>query len=392
MRIHSLLINFLAVLVFCTPVFAQTESSNDELVDEMVSQMLRTNFLTPACQLPSFQPKVAELRRTWSPDQEELITRFLGSREAIMDEQRLDIHQIWGRGTRFKSGTVIYLFDRDSSSPQSMGAGTKEMEVVPSYLDVYHSGYEYANNISHTAVYATDVKKISKTEADVTYYNVYEPDEGQEAAERLLTDMHGEMSLADDFRIKKLSLIQDFSERLYVYQANPEFLTEFNLYGEIDLTKPLEERQPISRQQVALPVWDVYAKVMLDGDKLLTSMAYYWDNNLKVDGTPKESIHSGTAMLYASEYIFEAFNSAPPLLTVQNVTMGFIQDPDSTSRLIPVWFFDAWYTETMTVDEADVDSLPALTSAYAKNILNVPFPFAVNALTGEVHILDKSQI
>ena len=68
MRIQSLLISILVTLLLATPVLAQREVSDEELVDSMVAQMLWTNFLTPACQLPSFQPKVTILRRSWSPD------------------------------------------------------------------------------------------------------------------------------------------------------------------------------------------------------------------------------------------------------------------------------------------------------------------------------------
>lgn len=393
MRGHTLtVVLILAMALLPAPGAAAQDMSDDEFMDSMVSQVLKTNFLTLACQLPSIQPKVTDLKRNWSPDLDQLIKLYFGKREAVMGEQSLDKHMIWGRGRRFKSGTVLYLMGKDLMVPQNIAAVAREVEVVPSFLDVYNAGYEYVNNIGHTAVHATHVKKISATEADVTYYDVFSIEEGQAVAERLIAEMHGELEISEDFRIKKIPMIQDFSERLFVFKANPEYLTEYNLYGEVDLTKSLDNRQPVGAQPLAIEVWDVYTTVMLDGDKLLASIAYYWDAGLKVEGHPVECNYAGSAMLAARDYLLDIYNGEPPLLTVDKVTIGFIQDPTRAKYLIPVWFFSAWHVQTVTIEESGIKVVSPITSPYARNVVKIPYPFAVNALTNEVYVLDKTQL
>ncbi|MBN2082201.1 hypothetical protein JW859_08330 [bacterium] len=367
---------------------AQDPGLDVEDVDNVRDQWIRANFLTVDCPLHSMQPKLTNLKRSWRTDTEDLIGRFLGDRETIMKEERIE-SPTWGRGTRYKSGTVLYLYDKEMAVPQEIGQLAKEIEVVPSFLDVFNNGFTYINNIPHTAVYATDVKITSETSADVSYHNVYEAAEGQASAEKLISDMFGPLSVPAGFQPAVQTLIQDFGERLFVYHARPEYITEYNVYEyELVADDPNNPRRHvIGTQPVSVPVWDVKVHLMLDGEKLLAGMEYYWDGNLQAVGEPKECIQAGIAVVTARELLYEYFNEEPPLLTVKNLSLGFIQDRSDPNTLIPVWLFDAWYTETVTMDAENLTDAPPLTSPYARNVVSVPLPFAINALTKELIVL-----
>jgi hypothetical protein len=334
------------------------------------------------------QPKLTNIKRSWQPATEELIEMFLGSREAIMGDESIE-NPTWGTGRRYKSGTVLYLLDKDYSSPQDISGLAKEVEVVPSFLDIYSTGFAYVNNISHTAVYATDVKITSETSADVSYYNVYEVAEGRQAAEQLITQQFGELSVPEGFQPAVQAIIQDFGERLFVYFARVEYITEYDVY-ELELTAedPNNPRRiKIGTQPVSVPIYDVKVQMMLDGEKLLAGMEYFWDDTLRPVGEPQECIHAGTAVVTAREEMFKYFNGEPPLLTVKSLSLGYIQDRNDRTTLIPVWLFDAWYTQTVTMDAENLTDAPPLTSPYARNVVSIPLTFAINALNKELIVL-----
>jgi hypothetical protein len=130
-----------------------------------------------------------------------------------------------------------------------------------------------------------------------------------------------------------------------------------------------------------VPVLDVYVHVMLDGDKMLTGMEYFWDSNITPAGQPEESLHAGVALSKAREQLFDHFKSQPPLVTITGITIAFIEDRGNRNQLVPAWMFDAWYQDRVTATKDN----PHTTNN--QNIVQVPMPFAVNALTGELILL-----
>lgn len=357
-------------------------------VEQVVEQGVYSWFLTIDAPIPSMQPKLANIKRSWRPSTDELIGMFLGSRETIMEDEAIE-SPTWGSGRRYKSGTVLYLLDKNMATPQDIRGLAKEVEVVPSFLDIYSTGFAYVNNISHTAVYATDVKVTGETSADVSYYYVYEVEEGRQAAEQLIAQQFGELAVPEGFQPAVQAIIQDFGERLFVYFARLEFITEYDVY-ELELTAedPNNPRRiKIGTQPVSVPIYDVKVQMMLDGEKLLAGMEYFWDDTLRPVGEPQECIHAGTAVVTARDELYEYFNKEPPLLTVKGLSLGYIQDRNDRSTLIPVWLFDAWYTQTVTMDAENLTDAPPLTSPYARNVVSIPLTFAINALTRELIIL-----
>lgn len=370
--------------------FAQDDRIDVEDVDPLIGPFLESQFLTlqEGVLLPSMQPKLTTLKRGWSPNANELIEMFLGSREAIMEDEEI-YSPLWGRGRRYKSGTVLYLMDKGTSAPRDIGGLATEVEVVPSFLDIYSTGFAYVNNVPHKPVYATDVEVESATSANVSYRNVYEIDEGQVAAEKLIADTIGELTVPDGFQPAVRAVIQDFSERLFAYSVRPEYITEYDVYEyHIDPAEDSQlQRVAIGTQPASVPVWDVKVQMLLDGDKLLAGLDYFWDDSIGPAGEPQECIHAGTALVAARAQLLEYYNNEPPLLTITNLSLGFIQDRADRSMLVPVWLFDAWYTETVMLDPENLSDAPPLTSPYARNVVQVPVPFAINALTEELYVL-----
>jgi len=403
-----------AVLMLPAAGGAEDPRLDIENIDAVLKELILSKMLTLECEVPNIQPRLTKLKRSWSPNSTELKGMFFGDDPAvIMGEQSIE-SPLWGKGTRTKSGTVIYIADRDNTAPTSIGGGTKPVEVVPTFLDVYSTGFIYASNISHRSVYATDVEitdqhgtvippsEIDTDEAfpdtyhtSVSYQYVYEVEEGKQAAVKLIGEMFDELTVGSDFRIGGQTLIQDFGERLFVYRAWPEYVTEYNIYGntgvilapDVDPAEVDTESPVLGTQSVAVPVHDVYVHMLLDGDKLLAGLEYFWDDGLEAVGTPRECIHAGTALAGAPPQLLEHYGNEPPLLTVYGISLGFIQDRGDRRTLVPVWLFDAWYSQIVSAQEAGPGEPSPLASAYARDHVSVPVPFAIDALTGELYIL-----
>jgi len=389
MQILKLLFCTSALALACTgAVYAQVAESGDAKTDYRLERMLESTFLTVTCDVPSIQPKVANLRRSWMPPTEDLLTHFFGGRDNLLSEEEV-ISPLWGDGRRYKSGMVLHLAPIDQQTSQLRLDEMSGVEVVPTFLDVYSTGFIYANNVPHKPVYATDVKVLSKLKADVTYHNVYDETEGLNAAESMIGDMFGKLQVPAGFQSSVLTLIQHFGERQFVYRAVPEYLTEYNAYeSAFDVTTPGQQStepapkpKVLATHKVAVPVLDVYVHVMLDGEKMLTGMEYFWDSGIAVSGQPEECLHAGVALSKAREQLFEHFEAQPPLVTVSGIMLAFIEDRGSRNQLVPAWMFDAWYQDRVTATKDN----PHTTNN--QNIVQVPMPFAINALTGELIML-----
>jgi hypothetical protein len=369
----------LLALAATASVAAQIHESEDKVADDILRTAIAGSFLEIKCYVPEIQPAVANLTSSASTDSDELIETFFGSEEQIMSTDDI-VSPLWGPGRRYKSGTVIYLTPKGVPEQQAF-ASAKPVEMVPAYLDVYGHGFIYGNNIPQKPVLATDVKVINELRADISEYYVYDEQEGLAAAEGMVADMMSELTLPGGFQSSVTSLIQQDDLRLYAYRVIPQHVTTFRrvIGHETDADGNI---QPVlgDEQPVAVPVFDRYVKVTLDGDKLLAGMEYFWDDRISVSGTPQRAISAQQAIIKAREKYLEVFDLQPPLVNVSAIRLGYVQDKGSANRLVPAWLFDAAYARQASPEEQVAERV----SGISPNLVVIPMPFAVNAITGEV--------
>lgn len=362
-----------AICLIALPAAAQQQQKTDKQFDEQLQQIVNSQFLTIACEVPQIQPVVPVLRRSvTSTDAEALITKFFGSRDNLLGDEKI-ISPLWGPGTRYKSGMVLRLVTNQEFGQRSIIGPTTDTEVVPVFLDVYPNGFLYINNVPHTAVHATKVQETSVETADISYYDVYNESEGQQAAEGLIAELVDELKTPAGCQTSVKAMIQHFGERLYAYRVMPEYITEYDLLD--------ENGKVVGAQPVAVPIYDSYVHVQLDGDKMLAGIEYFWDGGITAAGEAKRCLYAPEAVIMAREGLLKEFNGQPPLLTVASIKLGYIQDRRDTAKLIPAWLFDAWYAVL-----SDPKQKPKTTLEGTERE-EVPLPFAVNALDGTVLFL-----
>jgi hypothetical protein len=124
---------------------------------------------------------------------------------------------------------------------------------------------------------------------------------------------------------------------------------------------------------------DSYVNILLDGDKVLAGMEYFWDSKLALDGTPKPCMQFADATAVAQKWLYNRYNGTPPLYNVADVKLGFVQDRTNRSLLVPAWIFDAWYNTP----------LPSGVGTTENPVKRTNDPFAVNALTGKAFRLSN---
>jgi hypothetical protein len=376
-----------ACCLLALPAWAQkkvTPQKPDKLFDQQLQQIVNSTFLTIACDVPQIMPLVPTLKRSAAPtDADALIQKFFGSRDNLLGSDKV-ISPLWGPGMRYKSGMVLSLVKNPDFGQRSIVGPTTKTEVIPVFLDVYPPGFVYINNVSHTAVHATSVKATAVDTADISYYDVYDVKEGQQAAEGLITELFGELKVPAGFQTSVQAMIQHFGERLFAYRVVPEYITKYELFEERanKVTGPQPaELKVIGTQPVAIPVYDVYVHLQLDGDKMLAGIEYYWDAGLTAVGEPKRCISAPQAVLNAREGLLKQYDNQPPLLTVASIKLGFIQDRGDKTKLVPAWLFDAWYTVLSEPKQKPNTELEG------QDRVDVPLPFAINALTGAIMFL-----
>ncbi|MCC7477248.1 hypothetical protein IT575_02220 [bacterium] len=372
-----------ALTLWGAQALAQIQTTGDPDLDKRLKSTLDSLLLEVRCDVPQIQPKVANLRRTASPNPDQIVKAFLGDKDSLLGKDQV-VSPIWGKGTRFKSGSVIRLRVEKEIKQTDKGVSTQEvshtnlesldkLEVVPAFLDAYRQGFLYTNNIPHKAVYATDVKVVSELKANVSYRNVYDEKAGSDAVKQMLRDTMGDPKASEGFRIATEDMIQKYGERLYSWRIHPEYLTSYSVFEWVGEGKNRQYKQT-GTKQVAIKVNDVYVHVLLDGDKLLCGMEYFWDNGLKVEGQAKPALNAAEAVIKSREWMVKHFNKNPPQVVVKRITLGFVQDRKDPTLLVPAWIFGASYSAEDETGETGMGS----------KVVSVPVPFAVNALTGEV--------
>lgn len=360
------------VLLLCLssiqPIAAQDfQSTGDPDLDARLRSLIEGSFLSVVCQVPAIQPSVCVLKRNASPNRKLIVDTFLGGDANVIGEQAVN-SPLWGRGTRLKAGTIVYA--KDGQGPQASSAG--KVELSPAQVDLFPTGFIYQNNIPHQAVYGTTVKYNDSRPAEVSYHNVYNEEDGRKAAKELISRMLGELKLPSGCQLAESDVIQLQGERLYVYRAQPEFVTSYPIYA----TDAKGKTSQVGTLPVAVPILDAYVQVALDGNKMLCSFEYFWDSSISHDGQLAESLHAGEAVLKAREWLMHEYNNAPPLLSVQAIRLGFVQNRQDRSRLIPAWLFDAGSEQRVREEYKGG-------AGANESIMLVRRPFAVNAISGE---------
>jgi hypothetical protein len=358
---------------------AAAEQKPDKSFQDLFEQAVRDNFFTVTCTVPQFQPLVPVLKRGSSaPPVDELIGKFFGSREALLGDEPV-VSPLWGNGRRYKSGMVVHLVRNEQFGQRSIVGPTQETEVAPVFLDAYDSGFVYCNNVPHTAVYATDIrnaeeiKKTPGTAADITYHTIYDEAEGQRAVEAMIGELFGPLKAPAGFQSSVQTLVQPFGERLFAYRVTPEYITSYELYD--------GNGKVVGTQSVGIPVYDTFVHVLLDGDKMLCGIEYFWDSELSAVGQPQKCISAPEAIVRAQVALLEHYKQRPPLLTIRSIKPGFVHNRKDRVHFVPAWLFDACYAE---LGEAKQKPNTALTE---QEQVQVPLSFAINALTGELFLL-----
>jgi hypothetical protein len=357
----------LSLLLWSASARAQIQTTGNPDTDRRFKSFLDSQLLEIRCDVPYFQPYVANLRRGSSVNPDQVLKLFMGNKEELLGSEQV-ISPIWGKGTRYKSGKVLRLNEKNVSLEKMT-----QIEVVPAFQDIYRQGFLYSNNIPHKPVYATDVKVVSELKANVSYRNLYNESEGRAAAKKVLGETMGQPETGKSFRLAEEDLIQTFGERLYAYRVHPEFLTTFDTYEWKGTGKEAVYTKTGSKP-VAVKVNDVYIHMLLDGDMLLTGMEYFWDDALKIEGKTQPAISGPQAVINTRDWLLKHFGNKPPQLTVTKITMGFVQDKKDPMLLVPAWIFGAYYTAEDETGSAGLGS----------DRVQVPCPFAVNALSGNV--------
>jgi hypothetical protein len=376
MRTLLITLAFVLAAVFCAQ--AEVQKTNDKMADGLLGQAAISKVLTfadPSLQPPTIRPRLAAIKRSYVPSADNLITKFLGGRQTLIGNGESIVSPIWGKGTRYKSGTVIYALPLSQKGQKVQDLRSlPKLESVPAFLDVYPNGFLYTNNVSHKAV-NMPAPKVEAQVLKPNNHNLYSPKDGQSAVEQMLPGMVGDLKVPKGFRKSLSHMVQNYGERLYAYHLTPEYVTTYPVYGGKD------GKSVVAEKPIAVPILDSYVHVLLDGDKVLAGMEYFWDNGLSVQGSPKPCLSGQEATIKAMAWLIKRYNENPPLYTVSNIRLGYIQNPKNHGELIPAWIFDAWY----------ITPLASSVGTTENPIKRTDDTFAVNALSGEAFDLTSLQ-
>ena len=355
----------LLALLICAPASAEIFDKSDPGMDETQELLFKSSFLTVDVPVPYIQPRLSDIKRSKAFTANELITKFFGGQENVMGKEPI-VHPVWGEGTRYKSGIVLRLVD---SGGQSMN-NYQDAELVPAFLDVYTRGFVYQNNIPHAPVARTQMEITSETTSNVINSEAFSVKEGGALVEQLISDMFGALQVPQGFQSVVYSGIQEDGERLFVYRANPEYIAS------VDVP---DVKGGNTTMDTGIPVLDVYTHVQMDGDKNLVAMEYFWDNSIQALGNVRDCYTANQALVLAREAIYKDYDKHPPLITITNIKLGYFQSRSNSSMLEPGWLFDAWYSR-----KSEQNNERGGNNFYQHQYINVPIPFAVNAITGKL--------
>lgn len=363
-----------AVLLSAMPaVGAQSRQKQEDDLNSRLQSLISSGlFLTISCDVPVIQPLAPYLKRKTAPNEDKLVASFFGSRQGVTGEEQIK-NALWGKGRRLKTTVGAPTINAGpEANPKEQKTPKAKDENVPVFLDIFPWGFIYANNVPHKPVMVADVKMENGAPKNVGSHNVYSEKEGQKAAEAVVAQMLGKLSVPKGFQSSVKSSIRSSGERLYAYRVNPEYITSYEYVG-ADKKK--------SKQSVAIPVYDDYVLVVLDADKQLAGIEYFWDGALTQLGTPQQVIGAVEAVDAARAGLPKLYGGQPPPLTISQIRLGFVQDRKDPARLVPAWLFDAWYTQ---FGEEQPKANPNFSGRQATQVAK---PFAVNALTGDVFLL-----
>jgi hypothetical protein len=353
---------------------------NDPDLSKRLTALLAGSFLTLECPVPAMQPLAPNLTRDWRPSEEELIKQFFGSRDYVTKTKDIT-SPLWGKGKRYWVAVMQKsdVFAGTNSTEGGGKQGTKETESVLMSLDIYQHGFVYVNNAPHPP--AIKVEKVEKAGQPLQFNRkrAFTDADGQKLAEQLVAQYVAPLKVPKGFQSNVQTTVQDYGQQLYQYRVRSEYVTSYKVYGSGDD----QSRKVLGSQPVSVPVYDAYVNLLMDGDKNLAGMEYFWDGGMQVSGEAQESIYLGTALTNAREYLFDYFKSEPPLISISNVTFGYVQEAKGSGKLVPAWLFDAWYMRGLS----SMDNYQTVPEFYGHNSVKIPLTFGVNAMTGKTFIL-----
>lgn len=355
----------LLALLMSQSASAEIFDKSNPGMDKTQEALFKSSFLTVDVPVPYIKPRLADIKRSRSFTADMLINNFFGGQANVMGKEPI-VHPVWGNGTRYKSGMVLRLVESGSQSLSEY----QDTEVVPAFLDVYTRGFVYENNIPHAPVARTEMVITSETTSDVKNTEAYSAREGRNLVESLISGMFGSLEVPAGFQSTVYSGIQEDGERLFMYRANPEYIAPVEVP---------DVNGGNTTMDTGIPLLDVYTHVLMDGERNLVGMEYFWDNTIAAQGGVKDCYSANQALVLAREALYKNYQSHPPLLTITNIKLGYFQSRSNSTMLVPGWLFDAWYSEKSTQLNTRGSS-----SYNQSQYINVPMPFAINAITGEL--------
>lgn len=355
----------LLALLLCMPASAEIFDQSKNSLNRTQEELFKSSFLTVDVPVPYIKPQLANISRSKTYGATELINSFFGGQEFVTDKEPI-VHPIWGNGTRYKSGIVLRLVESGSQTTNMY----EDLEVVPAFLDVYTRGFVYQNNVPHQPVVKTFFNENAAPENMYRTTEVYSAEDGRRAVEQLISDMFGPLKVPSGFQSVVYSGIQEDGERLFMYRAYPEYIAPVEVP---------DVKGGNTTMDTGIPVLDVYTHVLMDGDRNLVGMEFFWDSNISAQSGVKQCYSANQALVLAREALYESYGKHPPLLTITDIKLGYFQSRENSGRLEPGWLFDAWYSRKK--DQLNTRG----TSSYMQyEYVNVPMPFAVNAITGQL--------
>lgn len=295
-------------------------------------QLVQAQCISVEIPLPLDHPSLKLLRRKpIALTDDQLKSMFLSEQNVVRVEPA--VYRSYGQGKR-------YVVDDDT------------------YLVVYRVGFEYNGDAK---VGLVPVKKTAFDKDNNPVYSfAYTADDGKAAALKMVEKYVGLPKECGDFKLvynyPDLSDVKKFDAKWFTFT--------------------------ISKTYRDVPLLDDYIQVVLDGDKNLVAFSYYWDDDLTPYGDETPTIDSGFAVNQAKLAAISDYNGQPPLFTLFNIKLGYVNYRKDPTVLAPVWMMELKYNEVAQKENKDQGAQGGLAPRFVTDVKHVTTYFAIDAIWG----------
>jgi len=238
------------------------------------------------------------------------------------------------------------------------GSGTRYVLDDDTYLDVSKVGFQYNGEAKGGLV---PLKKTAfDSDNKPTYSLAFTADEGKAAALKMLEKYVGLPKEGGDFKLAydypDLSDVKKFEGKWFVFTVTKTFR--------------------------GVPLLDDYIQVVLDGNRNLVAFSYYWDDDLTTYGEEVPTVDAGYAVNQAKLAAIDAYNGQPPLFTLFNIKLGYVNYRKDPTVLAPVWMMELRYNEVAQKENKDQGAQGGLAPRFVTDVKHVTTYFAIDAIWG----------